>query len=266
MNFFSREDAINHENEGECDQCDKWLGCEKNVQTHKLKEHKIIDKKENKDSHEPNIIRADKDKFINETRIKEKDVIEMFKIVSENPDREIETTKKQDKTKEKTTKDTPMDKNKTKQKFFERSKPKKIKIFSNNTLERGNKKDKTFELNTKKHLRKNRQIMAFYTPKFAIYIQSEMKKTIEIKNPDHPNKDIIKYRKLQIWKLLDIKNVYYTMDEIIEIGIKAVKYENRNISEARIHKVWKIKKLVQGTRNRCKAKKLTKLIVSNYTK
>merc|ERR1712115_322315 len=118
--FFSRDDAIKHENEGECDQCGKWLGCEKNVQTHKLKEHKIINKKENKDSHEPNIIRADKDKFINETRIKEKDVIEMFKIVSENPDREIETTKKQDKTKEKTTKDTPIDKNKTKQKFLER--------------------------------------------------------------------------------------------------------------------------------------------------
>merc|ERR1712115_437265 len=118
--FFSREDAINHENESECDQCGKWLGCEKNVQTHKLREHKIINKKENKDSHEPNIIRADKDKFINETRIKEKDVIEMFKIVSENPDREIETTKKQDKTKEKTTKDTPIDKNKTKQKFLER--------------------------------------------------------------------------------------------------------------------------------------------------
>ena len=127
--FFSRDDAIKHENEGECDQCGKWLGCEKNVQTHKLKEHKIINKKENKDSHEPNIIRADKDKFINETRIKEKDVIEMFKIVSENPDREIETTKKQDKTKEKTTKDTPMDKNKTKQKFFERSQPKKIKKY-----------------------------------------------------------------------------------------------------------------------------------------
>ena len=94
--FFSRDDAIKHENEGECDQCGKWLGCEKNVQTHKLKEHKIINKKENKDSHEPNIIRADKDKFINGTRTKEKDVIEMFKIVSENPDRDIETTHRQD--------------------------------------------------------------------------------------------------------------------------------------------------------------------------
>ena len=107
--------------------------------------------------------------------------------------------------------------------------------------------------------------MTFYMPKLTIYIQSKTKRIIEIKNPDHRNKDIIKYRKLQIWKLIDIKNIYYTMDEIIEIGTKAVKYENRNISEAKIHKVWKIKKLVQGTRNRCKAKKLTKLIVLNYT-
>merc|ERR1711873_206144 len=50
------------------------------------------------------------------------------------------------------------------------------------------------------------------------------------------------------------------MNEIIKIGI----YENRNISEAKIHKVWKIEKLVQGTRNRCKAKKVTKLIGLNY--
>merc|ERR1712082_286172 len=158
-----------------------------------------------------------------------------------------------------------MDKNKAKQEFFERSKPKEIKYFSNNTLERGNKKDKTFELNTKKHLRKNRQIMAIYTPKFAIYIQSETKKIIKIKNPDHRNKDIIKYRKLQIWKLINIKNIFYTMDEIIEIGTKTEQYKNKNISEAKIHKVWKTKKLVKGTRNRCKAKKLTKLIILNYT-
>ena len=107
--------------------------------------------------------------------------------------------------------------------------------------------------------------MAFFIPKFTIYIQNKTKRIIEIKNPDHWNKDIMKYRKLQIWKLIDIKNNYYTMDEIIEIGTKTVKYENRNKSEAKIHKVWKIKKLVQGTRNRCKAKKLTKLIILNYT-
>merc|ERR1711989_208476 len=104
--------------------------------------------------------------------------------------------------------------------------------------------------------------MAFFIPKFTIYIQSKTKRIIEI---NHRNKDIMKYRKLQIWKLIDIKNNYYTMDEIIEIGNKTVKYENRNISEAKIHKVQKIKQLVQGTRNRCKAKKVTKLIGLNYT-
>ena len=102
-------------------------------------------------------------------------------------------------------------------------------------------------------------------PKYTIYIQSNTKRIIEIKNPYHRNKYIIKFRNLQIWKLLNIKNIYHTMNEIIEIGIKAEKYENRNISEAKIHKVWKIKKLVQGTRNRCEAKKLKKLIVMNYT-
>ena len=107
--------------------------------------------------------------------------------------------------------------------------------------------------------------MAFYMPKFTIYIQSKTKRIIEIKNPDHRNKDSRKYKKLQIWKLIDIKNIYHTMDEILEIGIKAVKNENRNISEAKTHKIWNIKKLVQGTRNRCEAKKWTKLIVLNYT-
>merc|ERR1712120_49941 len=107
--------------------------------------------------------------------------------------------------------------------------------------------------------------MAFFIPKFTIYIQSRTKRLIEIKNPDHRNKDSRKYKKLQIWKLIDIKNIYHTMDETLEIGIKAVKNENRNISETKTHKIWNIKKLVQGTRNRCEAKKWTKLIVLNYT-
>merc|ERR1711867_114504 len=119
--------------------------------------------------------------------------------------------------------------------------------------------------NTKEYIRKNRHIMAFFIPKFTIYIQSKTKRIIEIKNSDHRNKDSRKYKKLQIWKLIDIKNIYHTMDEILEIGIKAVKNENRNISEAKTHKIWNIKKLVQGTRNRCEAKKWTKLIVLNYT-
>merc|ERR1712082_102306 len=85
----------------------------------------------------------------------------------------------------------------------------------------------------------------------TIYLQSSTKRIINIENPYHPNKDIIRFRNLQIWKLLNIKNIYHTMNEIIKIGIKAEKYENRNISEAKIHKVWKIEKLVQGARNRC---------------
>merc|ERR1711867_260006 len=95
--FDARDDAINHENEGECDQCGKWLGCENNVQIHKLREHKIINKIANKDSQETNnIIRAEKNEFIKGIRTKEKDVIEMFKIESENPERDKEKTKRQD--------------------------------------------------------------------------------------------------------------------------------------------------------------------------
>ena len=37
--FDSRDDAIDHENEDECDQCGKWLGCRTNVEKHKNKEH-----------------------------------------------------------------------------------------------------------------------------------------------------------------------------------------------------------------------------------
>ena len=107
--------------------------------------------------------------------------------------------------------------------------------------------------------------MAFFIPKFTIYVQSKTKKIIEIKKPDHRNKDIIKHRKLQIWKLIDIKNIFYTTNEIIEIKTKTDKYKKRNISEAEIHKEWKIKKLVKRTRPRCKAKILTKLIILNYT-
>merc|ERR1711895_190515 len=122
-----------------------------------------------------------------------------------------------------------IDKSKATYQFFEYSSPKEIKFFFNITLEKGHKKGKKSELNTKEYIRKNRHIMALFIPKFTIYVQSKTKKIIEIKKPDHRNKDIIKYRKLQIWKLIDIKNIYYTMDEIIEIGTKAVKYENRNI-------------------------------------
>ena len=164
-----------------------------------------------------------------------KPLTNIMKYVEENPERDKNTTKKQDKIRENTTKEAPMDKNNAKQTFFEWSNPKEIKSFT--IPERGNKKDKTFKLNTKKHIRKNRHIMASYVPKSTIYIQGNMKRIVEIKNPYHRNKDIIKYRNLQIWKLLDIKNIYHTMNEILEIGIKAVKNENRNISEAKTHKI-----------------------------
>merc|ERR1712115_168390 len=37
--FDSRNNAIDHENEDECDQCGKWLGCETYVEKHTNKEH-----------------------------------------------------------------------------------------------------------------------------------------------------------------------------------------------------------------------------------
>ena len=58
---------------------------------------------------------------------------------------------------------------------------------------------------------------------------------------------------------------FYTMIEIIEIGTKTEKDKNRHIREAKIQHLWKIKKLIDGTRNRRKAKKLTRLIILNYT-
>merc|ERR1711867_405202 len=114
-------------------------------------------------------------------------------------------------------------------------------------------------------IRKKRHIMALFIPKITIYVQSETKKIIEIKRPDHRNIDIIKHRKLQIWKLIDIRNILDTMNKIIEIRTKTEKHKKRNISETKIHKEWKIKKLVKQTRTSCKAKKLKKLIILNYT-
>ena len=41
--FESVDDVIDHENEGECDQCGKWLGCGTNMEKHKKKEHEYIE-------------------------------------------------------------------------------------------------------------------------------------------------------------------------------------------------------------------------------
>merc|ERR1711867_413653 len=95
--FFSRDEAIKHENEGKCDQCSKWLGCEKKVQMHKLREHKTINKKVNVDSQETNnIISVEKNNLINGTNKKEKEVTERFKIRNENQEKGNKTTNMQD--------------------------------------------------------------------------------------------------------------------------------------------------------------------------
>merc|ERR1712240_893339 len=39
--FESVDKVIEHENEGECDQCGKWLGCGTNLEKHKKREHEI---------------------------------------------------------------------------------------------------------------------------------------------------------------------------------------------------------------------------------
>ena len=51
--FESVDKVIEHENDGQCDQCGKWLGCGTNLGKHKKKEHEItsgegIEKEENK--------------------------------------------------------------------------------------------------------------------------------------------------------------------------------------------------------------------------
>ena len=40
--FESVDKVIEHENEGECDQCGKWLGCGTNMEKHKKREHEIV--------------------------------------------------------------------------------------------------------------------------------------------------------------------------------------------------------------------------------
>ena len=104
--------------------------------------------------------------------------------------------------------------------------------------------------------------MAFYVPIFTIYIHSNTGRIIEAKNLYHKEQEIIKFRNLEIWKLFDIKNTYYKGYEIIKFENESLNY---NIDEVRRQKDWKIKKLAQGNRNRCNAKKLKKLIVLNYT-
>ena len=155
----------------------------------------------------------------------------------------------------KTIKDTPIDKSKATHKFFKCYNPKERKNLVNITLEQGHKKDNGYKPITKEYITKERQIMALFIPKITIYVQNETKKIIEIKKPDHKNIDTIKHRKLQIWKLLDIRIIPYTTNE----------HKKGNIKESKIHKEWKIKNLTKQTRTSCKARKLKKLIILNYT-
>ena len=97
--------------------------------------------------------------------------------------------------------------------------------------------------------------MTLFIPKITIHVQNRTKKIIEIEKPDHKNIDTIKHRKSQIWKLLDIRIIPYTTNE----------HKKGNIKESKIHKEWKIKKLTKRTRISCKARKLKKLIILNYT-
>merc|ERR1712115_591496 len=162
-------------------------------------------------------------------------------------------TNRLDKTK--TIKDTPIDKSKATYKFFKCYNPKERKNLANITLEQGHIKDNGYKPSTKEYITKERQIMTLFIPKITIYVQNETKKIIEIKKPDHKNINTIKHRKLQIWKLLDIRIIPYTTNE----------HKKGNIKESEIHKEWKIKKLTKRTIISCKARKLKKLIILNYT-
>ena len=179
--------------------------------------------------------------------------------MGENPERDKKIIRKQDNIGDKITKESPLDKNSVKQKF-EWINLKEIQNFHNTILERDNKKNRT--LNPNIYIRKKRYIMAFYVPKFTIYIHSNTKRILEVKHLYHQDNEIIKLRNLKIWKLLDIKNIYHKRNEIIKFGSEAIKYKNINTNETKTHKEWEIKKLIQENRNRCKSKKL---IVLNYT-
>ena len=182
-------------------------------------------------------IRVETNEFINEISKREKYVTEMLEIEGENPERDKETTKRQDKNNNK-----------------EYNKGNKGS-FTTQELENDKKDKKATDSNISIIRKPLTNIM--YVEENPERDKNKTKKQ-DIINSYHRNKDIIRFRNLQIWKLLNIKNIYYTMNEIVKTGIEAEKYENRNISEAKIHKVWKIEKLVQGTRNRCEALNYTK--------
>ena len=82
-NFESVDKVIEHENEGECDLCGKWLGCGTNMENHKKKEHETTSEEGNKEEEN-----TDKDgKLVHE---EEYDEIINSNIVAENREPTIE--------------------------------------------------------------------------------------------------------------------------------------------------------------------------------
>ena len=67
-------------------------GCEKKVERHKLKEHKTINKKVNRDLQESNNTIIEKDNISNEIYTKEKQVTERLKIGNNTQERNNRTT------------------------------------------------------------------------------------------------------------------------------------------------------------------------------
>ena len=129
-------------------------------------------------------IREETNEFMNEISTKEKYVTEILKFVGEIPERDKKIIRKQDKIRDEITKESHLEKNSVNQKF-EWPNLKEIKNFHNTILERDNKKDKTLNPNTNIYIRKKRYIMAFYVPKFTIYIHSNTKRILEVKNLYH---------------------------------------------------------------------------------
>ena len=60
--FESVDKVIEHENEGECDQCGKWLGCGTNLGKHKKREHEITSEEGSKEEENKRDSSEDKEK------------------------------------------------------------------------------------------------------------------------------------------------------------------------------------------------------------
>merc|ERR1711867_378492 len=60
--FESIDKVIEHENDGECDQCGKWLGCGTNLGEHKKREHEITSEEGSKEEENMRDSNEDKEK------------------------------------------------------------------------------------------------------------------------------------------------------------------------------------------------------------